>query len=119
MVAKPWRFASCILIGAALTCRGGRAGQSTRPPERTVTMALDGVPLTGVVAELTRQSGVQHRAAGEEARRQLVIAYCRDRQASEIRAAITSLLGWRWSRSEKEGQPVYTLVKGVDLRKQE
>ncbi|HEU4753460.1 MAG TPA: hypothetical protein VFU47_10175, partial [Armatimonadota bacterium] len=108
-------------LGAAMIaacCAAGRRG-AAQAAEPTVTLALDRAPLTQVAAELTRQSGIPHRIAGREGRSQLVVLFCREQPVSRVRQALAGLLGWTWSRGERDGKPAYTLLKGLALQKQE
>jgi hypothetical protein len=71
------------------------------------------VTLTAFSEELTRASGVAHRALKPHADSQRLVLFCKDQPAESVRAAVTHLLGWDWTREARDGATRHTLVKGV------
>lgn len=112
------RASAAVFVAVALAA-AAYGGSSSDEAARRVTLALDKAPLTKLAAELTRQSGVRHQATGDEAQRQLVVIFCKDREAKEVREAVTSLLGWTWSARTVDRATVYGLVKPYALRRLE
>ncbi len=106
-----------MLSAAALPSAIAVPGASAA--EAPVTLEADGLSLVDLARELTRQSGVTHRATGKEASQQRVVIFCRDQSAASVRQAVESLLGWTWSESAGAGAKTLTLVKGLNQRKRE
>jgi hypothetical protein len=110
---------SALLVAVITLLPSPESGAGAAQKEdHLVSLSLDRAPLTKVVSELTRQSGVRHGVT-PEGQRQDVVIYCKDEPAAAVRAAISNLLGWTWTRGSDNGDTTYTLVKGQALLRQE
>jgi hypothetical protein len=92
----------------ALTSPGYTAG--------TISLAVDNEPVKGVLAELTRQSGIVHRSVGPEADHQKLAVFCNDQPVEGVRQALAEALQWEWTAAERDRRKVYTFTKGLRLR---
>src|SRR5437762_1136691 len=107
-----------VAIAALVAFLPGAGRGAGRADDHRASLSLDRAPLTKVVSELTRHTGVRHRVTTDGARQHLVM-YCKEQPAAAVRAAISNLLGWTWTRGNDNGDPAYTLVRGQALLRQE
>lgn len=108
-----------LLAGCAPTGSVHAADQHSEGTVPKVTLSLDKAPLTTLVKELTQQTGVKHRVVGHEAKRPILVAYCRNQPATAVRKAAEELLGWTWTRENRNGETTYTLIKTVRAQQRE
>lgn len=104
-----------VVVAALAVCHCLHAAGEADP---RISLALDGAPLTKVMAVLSNEIKVKHTVT-REGKLQHVVVYCEGRPVSEVRSALATLLGWNWSRHAVRGETSYLLAKPSALASEE